>query len=134
LKIVEMNQDLEQARGLFENSERETEPSRKFANFEEAFELLETCLSDPAATQSDKTIVDNLRSTNLRRLVRQLNLLRTIKPIDWAKFIGLLMTFDAEIKLILDEDPTLAVGYDRFIRFWAPEFLEALERLEKKGG
>lgn len=123
-----------EARGLFERSERETDPSRKFAALEEALELVDLVLEDSSLPQSDRELAANLRHSNIRRLLRQLVGMRGIQIEDWFNYIDLLLIRHAhEVKTVLDEDSSLKEGYQAFKAIWKDEFIDALEQVQEKG-
>lgn len=128
------NRYLTEARGLFEQAENETEPLRKFAALEEAFELVDLVLEDLSLSQSDKMLATNLLHSNIRRLLGQLVAMRGIQFSDWCDYIYLLLVqHNHEVKTVLDEEPSLKQGYQAFVAIWKDEFIEALENAQEKG-
>ncbi|GAO37339.1 hypothetical protein SCT_2760 [Sulfuricella sp. T08] len=129
-----MHPYLNDALRLFEQSEGKTDPSRKFIALEEALELVDLVLEDSSLPQPDRELAENLRHSNIRRLLSQLVGMRGIQFGDWFNYIDLLlMRREHEVKTILDEDSSLKEGYQAFVAIWKGELLEALEHAQKKG-
>lgn len=124
---------LTDVRRLFERSESETDPSRKFAALEEALEIVDLVLEDLSLSQSDIELAANLRHSNIRRLLRQLVGMRGIQFDDWFNYIDLLLLRHAgEVENVLNEDSSLKEGYQAFVSIWKDELIEALELAKKK--
>lgn len=123
---------LNEARRLFETSEAETDPARKFAALEEALELVDLVLEDTDLPKSDSVFAENLRHSNIRRLLRQLVGMRDIQFNDWFNYICmLLMQHEQEVSTIVAEDSSLEDGYQAFLSLWASELKEALDNAQK---
>jgi hypothetical protein len=119
------NRYLTEARGLFEQAEGETVPSRKFAALEEAFELVDLVQGDLSLPRSDQELAENMRHSNIRRLLGQLVEMRAIQFGDWFDYIQLLL-MQNDVKTALEEDPSLNAGYQDFVAIWKDELIEAL--------
>lgn len=116
------------ARGLFERSDNETDPSRKFAALEEALEIVDLVLEDSSLSQSDKELAANLRHSNIRRLLSQLVRMRGIQIVDWFNYIDLLLMRHAhEVESVFNEDSALKEGYQAFLDIYKDELIEVLE-------
>lgn len=123
------NPTLSEARRLFEHSENDSDPSRKFSALEEALELVDLVLDDSAIQQSDRDLALNLCHSHIRRLLGQLVSMRGIQFNDWWSYIRLLLIERAnEVKTILGENAKLKEDYQAFVDLWKDELLEALER------
>src|SRR3546814_9535465 len=85
------NLELSDARRLFEQSENDADPSRKFHALGEALELVDLVLDDPTIPQPDRDLALNLRHSHIRRLLVQLVMMRDIQPDDWWSYIRLLL-------------------------------------------
>src|SRR4029453_14104166 len=65
--------EIQEIRELFDRAERESDPRRKHAALEEALDLLDALSEDESElSQTDRTLVRNLRKSNTRRLLSQL--------------------------------------------------------------
>lgn len=128
------NRYLTEARSLLEQAEDETDPSRKFAALEEAFELVDLVLEDSSLRQSDKELATNLLHSNIRRLLGQLVGMRDIQFGDWFNYFELLlMQHKDEVMTVLDEEPSLKAGYQAFMAIWKDLLIEAIEHVQTKG-
>jgi len=124
---------LNDVRRLFERSEGETDPHRKFVALEEALDLVDLVLEDSSLPQSDRELATNLRRSNIRRLFSQLDGMRDIQFGEWFKYLDMLNTrCENEIKTVLDEDSPLTEGYKAFVALWLGELLESVERLKNE--
>lgn len=122
------NPTLREARRLFEHSENDSDPSRKFSAIEEALELVDLVLDDSAIQQSDRGLALNLCHSHIRRLLGQLVSMRGIEFNDWLSYIQLLLVDRAnEVKIILGENAKLKDDYQVFVDLRKDELLEALE-------
>lgn len=116
--------DLNTARTLFEHSEKESDPSRKFSALEEALELVDVVLADPAVSQSDSEVALTLRHSYIRRLLTQLVGMQSIEFNDWRDYIRLLLTErTGDVDAILAEDASLEESYETFVSLWKNELL-----------
>lgn len=117
-----------EARGLFERSDNETDPSRKFAALEEALEIVDFVLEDSILSRSDKELAVNLRYSNIRSLLSQLVGMRSIQIVDWFNYIDLLvMRHQHEVESVFNDDPSLKEGYKVFLAIHKGELIELLE-------
>jgi hypothetical protein len=123
--------DITEVRRLFERSEKESDPSRKFSTLEEALELIDLVRDDSTVSQSDKDIALNLCRSHIRRLLTQLVNIRNIEFGDWWDYVHLLL-FERkdEVATILAENTTLNESYQAFVGIWKDELIEALERAQ----
>lgn len=120
---------LEEARHLFEQAERETDPLRKLAVLEEALDLTDDLRMDPAADARAISFVNSLRQSHLRRLVSQVVTLRHIQFDVWFNYIKLLfLRVGPEIEAILAGDPQLRESHRSFTKIWKDELLKMLQR------
>ena len=125
--------DISEARRLFELSEKESDPSRKYSALEEALELIDFIRDDSTVSQSDKDIALNLCRSHIRRLLTQLVNIRDIKFEDWWNYIQLLfIERKDEVATILAEIATLNESYQAFLGIHKDELIEALERTQSR--
>ena len=129
-----VHSNLAKARTLFECSEREARPARKFAALEEAIELVDVVLEDPAIAQADYELALNLRRSYIRRLLAQLLNMKKIEFHDWFNYIQLLLIdHKDDTEGILAGNAGLKESYQSFIALWAPELIEILtEKLQRE--
>jgi hypothetical protein len=121
-------QDIASARSLLERAERETDPELKAHALDEALMLLSSCDPDEIS-ESELTLISNLRAAHARRLLVQLVSLTSVSMDAWFDYIGLLFgELKDEVELLIGNDPQLRENYDRFIRLWGPEVAEILQR------
>ncbi len=119
-----VHSDLNTARTLFEHSERESDPSRKFSALEEALELVDVVLADRAVSQSDRGVALTLRHSYLHRLLTQLVGMQSIEFNAWRDYIRLLLIErTGDVDVILAEDASLKESYETFISLWKNELL-----------
>lgn len=121
--------DLGDTRRLLEQAECETDPVRKFAALEEALDFLDDYIADLATSDLERTYANNLRRSNVRRLLKQLVEMRGIQFDVWFSYIRLLLLrLEPEVKAILEEDPSLKSDYSEFVALWKDELLDLLQR------
>ena len=121
--------DLGYTRRLLEQAERETDPARKFASLEEALDVLDDYIANAATSDPDRTYANNLRRSNVRRLLKQLVEMRGIQFDIWSSYIRLfLLRLEPEVKAILENDASVKSGYSDFVSLWKDELLDLLQR------
>lgn len=121
--------DLVEARHLLEQAEAERDPARKFSALEEGLALLEALADDRTISEADRRIVQNVRHSSVRRLLKQLTQMREVDPGVWLDYVLLLvLRFDAEVDAALKSDESLEEGYRKFVLRWGPEVVEMLRR------
>ena len=120
--------DLDEARRLLEQAEREVDPKRKLAAFKEGIYILNEYAYDPSVLDQQLNYALNLRRSNVRRLLNQLVELRNIQFDDWVAFIlFLLFRLETDVKAVLDEDASLNDKYKKFVGLWKDELMELFE-------
>ena len=118
------NLELSEARKLFEQSENDSDPSRKFHALEEALELVDLVLDDPTIPQLGRNLALNLRHSHIRRLLGQLVRMRNIQLDDWWSYIRLLLFERSnEVDAIVSENAELRENYQAFVDLWGDEFI-----------
>jgi hypothetical protein len=121
------SETLENARRLFEQAERETDPERKFAALEEALDLTDDLRADPTLAAPEISFASNLRQSHLRRLLGQLTAMRHVQIDVWFNYIKLLLLHvEPEVEAILANDPSLRESHRAFKALWKDELLELL--------
>ena len=121
------SKELDEIRSLFERAEAESDPERKFSLLEEALDLTDDLEALPGSTEH--TVANNLKRSNLHRLLVQLTNYRNLEPKAWFNYIKLfLLRLDPEIQAILSADPALREPHRRFEDQWRAELVAALER------
>jgi hypothetical protein len=124
---------LNDVRILFEQSEGETDLSRKFVELEDALDLVDLVLKDSDLTQSDRELASGLRNSNVRRLFDQLDSMRSIQFDDWVKYIDLLrLRCRREFETAFEEDSPLKEGFQAFVAIWWDKVLEEIEPFKKQ--
>src|SRR5690348_7273275 len=97
--------DLVEARHLLEQAEAETDPSHKFAALEEGLELLEAMADDRSISDGDRQIMQNVRHSSIRRLLKQLVQMRDVDPGVWLNYVLLLvLRFKPEVDAAIKAD------------------------------
>ena len=124
--------EIQEIRELFDRAERESDPRRKHAALEEALDLLDA-LSEDELSQTNRTLVRNLRRSNTRRLLSQLVGTRNVDFDVWFSYLSLLLfRLGPEVDALLKEEPAVRTAYDAFIGLWGSEAVEALENIRAK--
>ncbi len=126
--------EIQEIRELFDRAERESDPRRKHAALEEALDLLDALSEDEEAlSQTDRSLVRNLRRSNTRRLLSQLMATRNVDFDVWFSYLSLLLfRLGPEVDALLKEEPAVRTAYDAFIGLWGSEAVEALENIRAK--
>ena len=122
---------IQEIRELFDQAEREPDPRRKCAALEEALDLLDDASEvGDTLSQSDQSLVRNLRRSNTRRLLSQLVAMGNVHFDVWFGYLSLLFfRLGREVDALLAEDETLRTAYDAFIGLWGSEAAEALRNI-----
>ena len=122
-----MNQDLADARALFEKAERETNPEAKARALDEATSLLAS-LDPDDLPENERKLAANIRLAHTRRLLAQLVTLASISMDAWFEYIGVLFgELRPEVDRLIESDAELRENYQRFIRLWGSELAEILQ-------
>ena len=126
--------EIREIRELFDRAEREPDPRRKQATLEEALDLLDASSEDERElSQSDRSLVRNLRRSNTRRLLSQLVAMRAVHFDVWFSYLSLLFfRLGPEVDALLKEDETIRTAYHAFVGLWGAEAVEALESILAK--
>ena len=118
--------DIEEARALFERAESVYDPEHKARALQEALDLLDSCTSE-ALSSDERTLVRNLRLSHTRRLLVQIVSLTSMEFETWFNYIKLLFFgLKSEVEILTIEDPDLRENYDRFVRLWRQELIDAI--------
>jgi hypothetical protein len=120
--------DVDEARRLLERAEREVDPKRKFVALEEGINILDEYASDTSVFDQQRNYALNLRRSSIRRLLNQLDEMRSIQFYDWLHFIALLIRFETDLKAVLEEDASLKDKFSRFFSLWNDELMELSQR------
>ncbi len=122
---------IQEIRELFDQAEREADPRRKCAALEEALDLLDDASeAGDTLSQSDQSLVRNLRHSNTRRLLSQLVAMGNVHFDVWFSYLSLLFfRLGREVDALLEEDLSLRTAYDAFIGLWGSEAAEALQHI-----
>jgi hypothetical protein len=126
--------EIQEVRELFDRAERETDPRRKHAALEEALDLLDGLSGDEdELSQTDRTLLRNLRRSNARRLLSQLGDTRDVDFDVWFSYLALLLfRLGAEVDALLAEDQAVRTAYQAFIGLGGPEAMETLENIRAR--
>ncbi|MEX0958522.1 MAG: hypothetical protein WDZ63_04490 [Burkholderiales bacterium] len=118
--------DIEEARALFERAESVNDPEHKAHALQEALDLLDSFAAEARSTD-ERTLVHNLRLSHTRRLLVQLVSLTSMEFETWFNYIKLLFfELKSEVEILTNEDPELRENYDRFVRLWRQELIDAI--------
>ena len=122
---------IREIRELFDRAEGEPDPRRKCAALEEALDLLDDSSEDRGVlSQSDQSLIRNLRRSNTRRLLSQLVAMRNVHFDVWFGYLSLLFfRLGPEVDILLKEDESLRTAYDAFTGLWGSEAAEALQNI-----
>ena len=123
-----MHDDIEDARGLLDSADQETNAEVKANRIEEAIVLLRSCPTDDLSPFERKYIA-NLLNAHTRRLLTQLPSFAPAFATGqnlWWRYMKLLLELKVEVNVVLATDPTLKDNYKQFIRLWGQEALDAL--------
>jgi hypothetical protein len=125
---------LQEIRELFDRAERESDPRRKHAALEEALDLLDAFSEDESeVSQTDRSLVRNLRRSNTRRLLSQLVAMRNVHFDVWFRYLSLLFfRLGPEVNTVLNEDEAVRTAYHSFVGLGGSEAVEALEKILAK--
>jgi hypothetical protein len=126
--------EIREVRELFDRAERESDPRRKHAALEEALDLLDALSEDEREpSQTELTVVRNLRRSNTRRFLSQLATARNVDFDVWFGYLSLLFfRLGPEVDALLNEDEAVRTAYRAFIGLGGPEAAEALESILAK--
>lgn len=122
--------DLDEARRLLEQAEREVDPKRKLAALKEGIYILDEYASDPSVSDQQRNYALNFRRSNVRRLLDQLVEMHDIQFYEWFGFNALLIRFETDLKAVLEEDASLKDKFSRFFSLWNDELMERSQRSE----
>ncbi len=126
--------EIQEIRELFDRAERESDPRRKHAALEEALDLLDALSEDvDELSETDLSLVHNLRRSNTRRLLSQLVAARRVDFDVWFSYLSLLLfRLGPEVEALLKDDQAVRTAYDAFIGLAGPEAMETLENIRAK--
>ena len=120
--------NLEEARRLFEQAERENNPERKYLALVEAFDITDDLIDD-ADGEAAGDLVRRLRQSHMRQLLRQLLAMRKVEIDIWFNYLRILL-FRAkpEVEKILANDPPMRESYRIFKDLHMDELLAIVKR------
>jgi hypothetical protein len=116
--------EIQEVRELFDRAECETDPRRKHAALEEGLDRLADLSEDEdELSQTDRTLLRNLRRSNARRLLSQL----------WFSYLALLLfRLGPEVDALLAEDQAVRTAYQAFVDLGGPGAMETLENIRAR--
>jgi hypothetical protein len=104
--------DIDEVRALFDDAESEADPAPKLEALKEALALADEIMESREVPETTRVMARNIRRSHLRRLIQQLIRLENLDVAAWSGYIRfLLVDREAEIRSILDENPSLNEGY-----------------------
>jgi len=126
--------EIQEVRELFDRAERETDPRRKHAALEEGLDRLDDLSEDEdELSQTDRTLLRNLRRSNARRLLSQLGDTRDVDFDVWFSYLALLLfRMGPEVDALLAGDQAVRTAYQAFIGLGGPEAMETLENIRAR--
>ena len=101
---------------FFDLAMNESDHVRRLFLFEEAFEQLGELESDQAETESDVTLIKNIRHSRIREFVGTLTKARTIKFLPWCQYMVFFWKIENEICETLLDRSELSNTYNQFVR------------------
>jgi hypothetical protein len=123
-----MTQDIVRAREYFEKAEREADPGLKARALEEALSVLAS-LDDDEISDSERTLIANLRLAHTRRLLVQLVGLESAGIDAWLEYVHLLFgELRPEVERLIEKDAGLRDNYARFTGMFGSQLAEILEK------
>jgi hypothetical protein len=101
---------------------------------EEALDLLDALSEDGSElSQTDQSLVRNLRRSNTRRLLSQLVATRNVHFDVWFSYLSLLFfRLGPDVDALLKEDESVRTAYHVFIGLGGPKASEELEKILAK--
>lgn len=122
--------DLDEARRLLEQAEREVDPKRKLVALKEGIYILDEYASDPSVSEQQHNYALNFRRSNVRCLLNQLDEMRSIQFYDWLHFIALLIRFEIDVEAVIKEDASLKDKFSKFVSIWNDKLVELSQMSE----
>src|SRR3954470_16493171 len=103
-----MKEEIASARAFFEKAERETDPELKAHALEEALAMLAS-LDPDEISESERTLIGNLRLAHTRRLLVQLVGLQSASMDAWFEYLRLLFgDLSPEVERLIETTPHCA--------------------------
>ena len=126
-----MANDIPSARALFEKAEREADPELKAHALEEALAILAS-LDPDEFSDSERTLIVNLRLAHTRRLLVQLVALDSVSMDAWLDYVDLLFgELRPEVEHLIENDTGLRDNYARFSQMFGSQLAEILENQQR---
>jgi len=126
-----MKEEIGSARAFFEKAEREADPERKAHALEEALAIL-AALDPDEMSESERTLMRNLRLAHTRRLLVQLVDLRSASMDAWFEYVGLLFgDLSPEVERLIENDAGLRDNYGKFTEVWGRELAQILRAQQR---
>lgn len=126
-----MRQDIASARALFEKAEREVDPELKAHALEEALAILAS-LDPDQISDSERTLIANLRLAHTRRLLAQLAGLESANMDAWLEYVHLLLgDLRPEVQRLIESDAGLRDNYARFTGIFGRQLAEILQKQQR---
>lgn len=126
-----MKEEIASARGFFEKAEREADPELKAHALEEALAMLAS-LDPDEISDSERTLIGNLRLAHTRRLLVQLVGLQSASMDAWFEYLRLLFgDLSPEVERLIENDAALRDNYAKFTGLWGRELAEILRTQQR---
>ena len=126
-----MKEEITSARALFEKAEREVDPELKAHALEEALAMLAS-LDPDEISESERTLIGNLRLAHTRRLLVQLVGLQSASMDAWFEYLRLLFgDLSPEVERLIENDAALRDNYAKFTGLWGRELAEILRTQQR---
>jgi len=126
-----MKEEIGSARAFFEKAEREADPERKAHALEEALAVLASFVPDEIS-ESERTLIANLRLAHTRRLLVQLVGLQSVSMDAWFEYVGLLFgDLSPEVERLIEKDAALRENYAKFTGLWGGELAKILRTQQR---
>ena len=126
-----MKEEIASARAFFEKAERETDPELKAHALEEALAMLASVDLDEIS-ESERTLIGNLRLAHTRRLLVQLVGLQSASMDAWFEYLRLLFgDLSPEVERLIENDAGLRDNYGKFTEVWGRELAQILRAQQR---
>ena len=122
--MMDIPDEIKEARKLLEDAERSNKPERKAILLEEGLDKMESYV-DEHQNLSDSVLnfISNIRIAHTRRLLIQLSSIQDIEIGLWFEYTKILfLRLKKECETIFAEDSRLKEIYDAFVDVWREDF------------
>jgi hypothetical protein len=123
--------EIVQARKLFEKYEKSQDKDTRTTFFVEAIELLNS-YEDAYPENPHKTLIENLKKTYLRKLLKDLPMVPAENMDEWYGYVDVIIHGGDVLVKVLNEEPALKENLESFIAIYRDDFNRMMERAEKK--